>query len=241
MEDGNEIKLDKVKAEQMSGGNEILKEAIIELWKDNITTFEIGPKEGDIKKLPYITFNITNENLYFLYKLYDNCFKYKEFKSFVNGGIQVSIYNDGRQPFMNICVLPKYKDVLYGLLIESIHNVRLQSAEIEECISKKQDISHIKRTNDILVCSLHLMNYYSDKGLMVKIAATGEVMYVGIGDSPQDFLCNEICPILSNELGAIKANNEVAHGTYKCDRDSLVQLTNFVYRLSKGNQKSKSN
>ena len=241
MEDGNEIKLDKVlKAEQMSGGNKYLKEAILELWKENITTFEIGPNEGDINNLPYITFKITNENLYYLYKLYDNCFKYKDFKSFTNGGIQVSIYNEGRQPFMNICVLPKYKDVLYGLLIESMHNLRLQKAEIEECLFNKKDISHIKQHNDILTCSLHLMNHFSSEGLMVRISATGEKMYVGIGDEPQDFICNNISPILSNEMGAIKANNQVAHGTYRCDRDSLINLTNFVYRLSKDKQKSKS-
>lgn len=243
MEDGNEIKLDKIlKAEQMSEGNIYLKEAILELWKENITTFIVGKNEMD--NIPFIKFNITNENLYYLYKLYDNCFKYKDFKKFVNGGIQVSIYNEGRQPFMNICVLPKYKDVLYGLLIESVHNLRLQKAEIEERLLKKDDISQVKRTNDVVVCSLHLMNYYSDKGLMVKISATGEKMYIGIGDSMQDFICNDICPTLSNEMNAIKANNDVAHGTYKCDRDSLVNLTNFVYRMSKSSndkQKSKSN
>jgi len=239
MEDGNELKL---KLEQMSDGNKYLKEAILELWKENITTFKVGKNE--IGNMPFITFNITNENLYYLYKLYDNCFKYKEHKKFVNGGIQVSIYNEGRQPFMNICVLPKYKDVLYGLLIESVYNLRLQNAEIEECIANGQDTKHIKKTNDIVVCSLHLMNYYSDKGLMVKISATGEKMYIGIGDSMQDFICNDICPILSNEMDAIKANNDVAHGTYKCNKDSLINLTNFVYRmsnLSNDKQKSKSN
>ena len=239
----NETKLERVKkAEQMSGGNKCLKEALLELWKENITTFEVGTRKGERIDLPYITFNITNDNLHYLYKLFDNCFKYTDFKEFTNNGIQVCIYNEGRQAFMDICVLPKYKDILYVILTESVHNLRFQRIEIEECLFNKRDTRNIKTSNDIVTCSLHLMNYFSEKqGSKVKITKTGEKMFIGIGNTMQDFICNNNCPILSNEMTYIRYNNDVAHGTYRCDKDSLINLTNFVYRLSKDKQKSKSN
>ena len=237
MEDDNEIKLDRVlKAEQLSEGNVYLKQAILELWNENITSFEFGPKKGEVGHVVYFNFSITNDNLKFLYKLFDNSFKFKDFDNFTNKGIQVSLYNQGRRFFMNVSVLPKYKNVLYGLILESINDFRVLKEEILE--NQKLE----KYINDVVVCGLHLMDIYSKKNTAVKVSATGKKMFVGIGTLPQDFICNDICPVLSNELEAIKANNgEVAHGTYKCDRDSLVYLTNIVFQASKNKQKSKSN
>ena len=209
------------KAEELSGGNIYLKQAIICLWNSGINNFTFGLGDVTKKELPYICFQINNQSLKFISDLYNLCL------TFLKDKAQINIYSENGSCYMNISSLEQYKNVLYGVVIKN---------EVEN-----KNKPYVQ--NDIVACLIHLTRVFSNPNLKnpvaCKLSVTSKKMFLGIGVEDSNFVCNDMCSDLSECSESIRTNGRFTYGTYKCDRNSLVSFTNVILDRTKNNQKKK--
>ena len=206
------------KAVKMSEGNSYLKDALVNLWNNNIKVVSctVGDKKNGV--YPNISILIDKHSASLVKKVYDIFFElFKE-------NFQINFFNfedeKGYNYIMNISVKYNYVNALFALFTKLYEEEKIKELEENEFVSYIMNL--------IAFCSI------AKKNARVSVIHNNMILIVEEENTNSTKMLK-----LSDCIDDIEKKNSMEYGTYECDNDSIIKLVNIIHKINKGHQKIK--